>query len=108
MSGVKRYRHFPAQYARMFIDTLPSGEYVTGADYDACSSRLHEVAVACANAEQERDELRVQVEALRRVAMELRDYVGCEDVNHRDGEFHDFIQACPVLARIDAALQAKP
>lgn len=38
MSEVKRYRHFPAQYARMFIDTLPSGEYVKGADYDALAA----------------------------------------------------------------------
>ena len=35
------------------------------AERDAANSRLHEVAVACATAEQERDQLRAEVERLR-------------------------------------------
>lgn len=40
---------------------------------------------------------------LELVAMEMRGWISCEDVNHKKGEFHDFGE-CPVLARIDAAL----
>lgn len=40
MSAVKRYRHAPTQYARMFIDTLPAGEYVLATDYDALAAEL--------------------------------------------------------------------
>jgi hypothetical protein len=35
------------------------------AERDAANSRLHEVAVACATAEQERDQLRAEVERIR-------------------------------------------
>lgn len=42
------------------------------AERDAANSRLHEVAVACATAEQERDELHTEVEALRKDAERYR------------------------------------
>lgn len=41
-------------------------------ELDAANSRLHEVAVACATAEQERDQLRAEVEALRLDVSSLR------------------------------------
>lgn len=60
MSDVKRY---DAVHIRYEENNIRYGEgceveMVTASDYDACASRLHEVAVACANAEQERDTLR--------------------------------------------------
>ena len=53
----------------------------------------------------ERDQLRAEVEALRSIALELRGWVGCADVNHRAGEFHEYDEPCKVLARIDEVLR---
>ncbi len=41
-------------------------------ELDSANSRLHEVAVACATAEQERDHLRAEIEALRKEAERYR------------------------------------
>ena len=70
MSGVKWYVFFAYlddDVAELDCHEVGDGGWIGASDYDACSSRLHEVAVACANAEQERDELRAQVEAMRRL-----------------------------------------
>jgi len=44
-------------------DQLRAALSAVTAERDAANSRLHEVAVACAEAEQERDQLRAEVEA---------------------------------------------
>ncbi|MBA1234740.1 hypothetical protein G7Z98_09250 [Pseudomonas stutzeri] len=51
--------------ARTAIDELSDALSAVTAERDAANSRLHEVAVACATAEQERDQLRAEVEELR-------------------------------------------
>lgn len=58
------YKRVP--YVRQ-SDHLAALSAVT-AERDAANSRLHEVAVACAEAEAERDQLRAEVEALRKDA----------------------------------------
>jgi len=82
------------------------------AERDAANSRLHEVAVACAEAEAERDQLRAEVEALRkdserldRLDMECEAY-GFEGIHEGnrwmiDGPFR------AVRDAIDAAMAAK-
>ena len=95
------------------------------AECESANSRLHEVAVACATAEQERDQLRAEiaglrtgyeayervnaelkaeVEKLRKLAAELRGSAECHNVHHCKAEQHEFCEPCKVLARIDAAL----
>lgn len=82
------------------------------AERDAANSRLHEVAVACATAEQERDQLRAKLEALRKDAERLDrldiecEAYGCEDIHEGnrwmiDGPFRTVRDA------IDAAMAAK-
>lgn len=104
MSGVKRYTESCMEGGGVVPDC--DGELVDWSAYAACESRLHDVAVACANAEQERDELRAQVEAMRTAI----DAVMTMDV--RGHQLQDRLQFSTrgrdILNKVNAALQAKP
>lgn len=49
-------------------------------------------------------QLKAENELLRKVATELRNWVGCENVHHNKCERHEWDDPCTVLARIDKAL----
>lgn len=51
-------------------------------------------------------QMAAQVEAIRKVALGMRGWLECEDVNHHACDFHGPHEACKALYRIDAALQA--
>lgn len=78
------------------IEQHSAVRYVLASDYDACASRLHEVAEVCAIAEQERDALRAQIEAMRELLRKVAPHFAAPPGL---GRLH---------ADIDAALQAKP
>lgn len=72
-----------ARHSKRLVEQLREQLSVVTAERDAANSRLHEVAVACATAEQERDKLRAEVEGMRaqrdKMAQILRDLVpGCK------------------------------
>lgn len=52
----------------------------------------------------ERDQLKVENEALRKLCAEMRDSVECRNLHHRNLEQHEYDEPCKVLARIDAAM----
>jgi hypothetical protein len=61
-------------------------------------------------AEIERDQLKAENKALRKLNFELRGAAKCESLHHCLSEQHDFNEPCKVLDRIDAALggEAQP
>lgn len=64
----------------------------------------HEAQKVIDAAEDELSGLRAENERLRKVATELRNWVGCENVHHNKCERHEWDDPCTVLARIDKAL----
>jgi hypothetical protein len=48
--------------------------------------------------------LKAENERLRKIATELRNWVGCENVHHDKREWHEWDDPCTVLTRIDKAL----
>ena len=49
-------------------------------------------------------ELITEVEALRKLVIELRGSVNCHNVHHCKSEQHDFSEPCKVLSRIDLCI----
>lgn len=55
-------------------------------------------------AEIERDQLKSDIEALRKITTELRRWASCEHIHHDTRDYHEHDEPCKVLARIDAIL----
>ena len=74
------------------------------------SAELRSLCRARDDARKDRDSLKVELEAMRKIAVELRRSAECTNVDHCKAEQHGYSEQCKVLLRIDATMSkgAKP
>lgn len=74
------------------------------------SAELRSLCQARDDARKERDSLKAELEAMRKIAVELRRSAECTNVDHCKAEQHGYSEPCKVLLRIDATMSkgAKP
>lgn len=92
------------RYRQHGCDTCDGSGHLSRADgeyFGACTSCG---AYELEQAKRERDQLKADNEALRKVANEFRRFATCEHMHHDKPDWHEYDEPCKVLARIDAVL----